>query len=261
MTYDHFIKTRAISGNNFIWYIDEFYPDKPYIGCEGGFIVTGFTHYICPKAESITDVGTNSLACYIGSITNETSAHEYGKLDVNWNNTRVPFLGVKLSSLAPIRRNSLKLDWAYPNTLAPNILAIGLNFNNGNSEKTISVTADSWCLIGYVLGTGQKCEVQITTAGDSIVADFDLYTKSYVCRSERHTQLLASQSNTLKLGIGAGVNSGIGNVNWFPIYIKNTTSANINVTVSGQAPFIYNYGVVADDNAIIAKEYTFNDLT
>jgi hypothetical protein len=199
------------------------------------------------------------LECFIASIDSDFASHDYGALDVNWNNDRILFSGVKLSSLGVIRRNTLKLRWAYPNSL-PDHIAVGLNMNYGNACKSVSIIANTWTKIGYVLGVGQKCNIEITSAANYITADFDLYTKSYVARSKTHTQLQGTQSNTLELGIGTGINSGVGNVQWFPVYIRNDVGGTVIIKASGSNPFLFNYGVTATSDTP-DKTYEFDNLT
>jgi hypothetical protein len=101
----------------------------------------------------------------------------------------------------------------------------------------------------------------LVSKDNSVCATFDLFCKSYIARSKNHDMLSGNETNTLKLGLGHTISTGLGNITWTPIYLYSDITTQIRVEANGIAPFLYNYGSIPYDNVTMEKEYTFYQLT
>lgn len=257
----NYLKTRAFKSDNNgdNWHFNMFYPDKPYIAAECGFITCDNTHYICMPKEGITDYTTNdTIECFLAKSTNEYGVLVFNQLDVTYSEEkRIPYHGITATNFCFIR-GGIRPSMFYPqnlNYLHPSLM---LNYFDGNFPFNYN---GGDLLIGYVCATMRgSCHFDVSNINNQIACSFDVVCKDYGGHIFNCKGYAGAVTDTWAFKLGAVVT--INGYKWMPLIISSNYNKDmtlvINYRVTGNLPFV-NMPTSEYTGAVATTSYVQNE--
>ena len=252
-----YINTRAFKcvNNADHWHFNMFYPDKPYIGAECGYITCDNTHYISMVKDGVTDyTSDDTLECFLGKSTTDYGVLVFNQLDVVYSEeTRLPYHGISASNLCFVR-GGIRPSPFYPQNLDYLHPSLMLNYFNGNFPFKYK---SGEVVIGYICATLRgSCHFNVSNVQNQIACSFDIVCKDYnghIFNCKGYAGV-TTQTWGFKLGTVVSING----YKWIPLIIfsnyTGSTTLDINYRVTGNLPFV-NMSVEAYTGSTLSTAY------